>query len=405
MNDKAHSAALQLINDIALVDTELAAKIKPSIDVFVESIEDNDLYKKLEDYFALTDEEAKKAWIKDEKNKDVVQKMYELSKMAEAKQTPLNEVKEMKNGETKKDGPVKPDDYEETEISGALPEDGFKDEKITFPLKIDGDDKKFFGKTEKDLPKEKDLDPNNTPKVVDGNEGQAEEVKTPDPTKRPGIIADESVKKIVRKALRESMKKVLRKCKLMVESMKDEDKYTKFLDKLQADEQAAYKPIRWFATRLYREFEKDFASYSDAMQVAKTWYDYVGRAAHAATKPIIPRVYVEMRKDIDDNFKVNVYLMKAIKSGDLSEEDETLGADIVNTFGTDEDPEWKNVGREFRSPELGPSKCWKIQIDLPRNGKRNVVLSRIKHDIVNQIRANYGEKYLPTTKMPGWLYV
>jgi len=72
----AKKASLRLINDIAVIDVELAAKMQPSIMKFVESLDSstinkNDLLNQLTEFFKIpeTDKTARKAWL--DKNKTV----------------------------------------------------------------------------------------------------------------------------------------------------------------------------------------------------------------------------------------------------------------------------------------------------------------------------------------------
>lgn len=72
----AKKASLRLINDIAVIDVELAAKMQPSIMKFVESIDSStinkdDLLNQLTEFFKIpeTDKTARKAWL--DKNKTV----------------------------------------------------------------------------------------------------------------------------------------------------------------------------------------------------------------------------------------------------------------------------------------------------------------------------------------------
>ena len=83
MTKNISDAALRLINDIALVDSDLAAKIKPSIDLFVESLDlstmnNDEIFKSLEEYFKLTDQSQKEKWWKE--HKDITDKVTELFK-------------------------------------------------------------------------------------------------------------------------------------------------------------------------------------------------------------------------------------------------------------------------------------------------------------------------------------
>lgn len=69
-------ASLRLLNDIAIIDIDLATKLRPSIVKFVESVEDiapgtnkEQLLSKLTDFFKLKDKSEKIRWF--EQNKDV----------------------------------------------------------------------------------------------------------------------------------------------------------------------------------------------------------------------------------------------------------------------------------------------------------------------------------------------
>lgn len=79
----AKKASLRLINDIAVIDVELAAKMRPSIMKFVESIDSstinkNDLLNQLTEFFKIpeTDKTARKAWL--DKNKTVADAVNQL---------------------------------------------------------------------------------------------------------------------------------------------------------------------------------------------------------------------------------------------------------------------------------------------------------------------------------------
>jgi len=79
----AKKASLRLINDIAVIDVELAAKMQPSIMKFVESIDSstinkNDLLNQLTEFFKIpeTDKTARKAWL--DKNKTVADAVNQL---------------------------------------------------------------------------------------------------------------------------------------------------------------------------------------------------------------------------------------------------------------------------------------------------------------------------------------
>ena len=79
----AKKASLRLINDIAVIDVELAAKMQPSIMKFVESIDSStiskdDLLNQLTEFFKIpeTDKTARKAWL--DKNKTVADAVNQL---------------------------------------------------------------------------------------------------------------------------------------------------------------------------------------------------------------------------------------------------------------------------------------------------------------------------------------
>lgn len=69
------AAALRLLNDIAIIDTDLARKIKPGIDRFVESIQRNtsankDLFENLVEFMKIKDIGERKTWLLN--NADVI---------------------------------------------------------------------------------------------------------------------------------------------------------------------------------------------------------------------------------------------------------------------------------------------------------------------------------------------
>ena len=79
----AKKASLRLINDIAVIDVELAAKMRPSIMKFVESIDSSTINKdnllnQLTEFFKIpeTDKTARKAWL--DKNKTVADAVNQL---------------------------------------------------------------------------------------------------------------------------------------------------------------------------------------------------------------------------------------------------------------------------------------------------------------------------------------
>lgn len=67
----AKTAALRLINDIALIDVDLATQLKPGIDMFVEnldaSIDNNEMLNKLAEFFTLQSTTDKAEWLKQNK--------------------------------------------------------------------------------------------------------------------------------------------------------------------------------------------------------------------------------------------------------------------------------------------------------------------------------------------------
>lgn len=464
----SHEAALKLINDIAIIDTELAAKIKPSIDMFIESLDstlsNNELFTQLADFFKLTDDEEKKKWLSG--HQELANKINEIFDSMNKPTTTLNEDKndsekkesdkkddekkeepktELDNGETKKDGPITNDDLasdkketkkkedkkedkkEEKEKAEKeeeekpvepkdlkLPEDGFKDEKVTAPAKVEGDDKRFMGRTEDDLPKLDEMFPPKDPKVVDITKDQVEEVKVPSlATINNSQIAKESAKRFFEGAFRDSMNKVLLEHKLIKEAA-NTDKYSEFLDQCQLDWSqngagegvAKFVPIRKYATTLYNKFKDDFASYEDAMAVAKEWYSYKGKRTREADRIIPSNVYVELRKGKKSNFVVNVYL---VKTTGLNEKDADMAGDLFSEF-TDEsvydksaDQIWIKLPKPLRTAN-GIANVYMISLPLPKDNKRGIVLSRVKHSVANLIRADYKNYYNPTTKIPSWVY-
>ena len=424
----SHEAALKLINDIALVDTELAAKIKPSIDMFIESLDstlsNNELFTQLADFFKLTDDNAKKQWLM--QHQDLATKINEIFDSMNNQAITLNEMKEVKNGIPTTDIPIQSEvkeekkedkkDEEETDEQPVqpkdlkLPEDGFKGEKVTQPLKIEGDDKRFMGRKDSDLPTPEEMDPNKPVKVRDGTEGQAETVNLPDLTKMKTTINLESARKFFNSAFRNSMNKVLIEHKLIKEAV-ESDKYTEFLDKCQLDWSAEgratkFIPIRKYATNLYKQFREDFASYEDAMAVAKEWYAFKGKKKRESERIVPSNIYVELRKGKDSNFVVNVYL---VKTKELDSKDADLASDLfvnyTDTFVDDQsaDKIWMKLPKPLRTAN-GIASVYMISIPIQKDGKHKVVLSRVKHDIVNMIRSDYKDYYIPTTKIPSWVY-
>lgn len=469
-------AALKLINDIALIDTELAAKIKPSIDMFIESISDNDVWEQLAEFFKLSTKEEKEKWWK--KHEDLGNKIVNVHASMNKSSVALNEDKqttkeddkkentaEIKDGETKTDVPIKPkeedkkedkkekkDDSDSKEEKKAdkeekkseekkaddkkpeskkedkkeddksedkeekpvepkdlkLPEDGFKDNKITAPLKTDGDDKREPPKVEF---------PPLDPKIVDITKDQTEEVKVPNLANMKPQIETESIKNVYLAAFRNAMNKVLLEHKLVKEAV-DNDKYTEFLNQCQLDWATTniengwnrpgvskFVPIRKYATQLYKKFKDDFASYEDAMAVTKEWYSFMGKRTREADRIIPSNVYVELRADSNSNYTVNVFL---VKTDDLNQRDADLASDLFSDF-TDEfvddkpaDQIWKKVNQiKFNGEDAN---VWMISLQFPKGNKRGIILRRIKHDIVNQIRADYKDYYNPSSKVPPAIY-
>jgi hypothetical protein len=435
---KSEKAALELINDIALIDTELAAKIKPTIDMFVESVSDNEILKQLTELFKIQSKKERVNWWKNHKELGTMIKTLYAS--IDKSSVALNEVKEVENGVPTSDIPIQSDvkedkkedekkeDKKEKEPESdpepkniEIPEDGFKGDKVTVPLEIEGDDKRFMGRKASDLPKPEEMDPNKTPKVQDASKGQVEEIKVPDVTKmNPQIELNfESIsRKIFDNVFRDSMNKVLIEHKLIKEAA-DTDKYSEFLDQCQLDwaltntengtaqpGSARFIPIRKYATNLYNKFKDDFASYDDALAIAKEWYAFRGKKRRAAEKVVPSNVYIELRKGKNSNFTVNVFLMKTT---DLNAQDAELASDLYSNF-TDEiiddkpaDKIWIQLPKAVRTIN-GPARIYMISLPFPKGNKRGIVLGRIKHDIVNQIRADYGKYYIPTTKVPSWVY-
>ena len=509
-NDKARDAALKLINEIAIVDLDMAAKIKPSLDIFIESMEgsglsNNDLVNKLTEFFKCKDKEAQSKWVEDnqdiakqvqslvntikkesitlsennenldnavketdktiansekdetsddttddEKNDSNVTKQNESidegkdiftlslrriskdgneetiddmkasktyysdeeavnaaksfaddysteddvvlvtvyagekemssgdiygepvdiytasssdkSTTAEyrkkanyvssdvdyyAKETLVNEVRELKDGVSTSDIPIESDIDEEelnTEISVKIPEDGFKDEKIIVPLPIKGDNKRFMGKTSKDFPTEKDLNPNNKPKIIDGNDGQAGVVQTPDPSKRSGQIDLESIaQRIYKNYLFENKKKAILK---------------KLCESKKSDESISFP------------------------------------------------VFVELRVNDNQELDANIYLVKPESndnSDELSELDNGLAIDILTEitgeFVDEKVQWWKVLARDVKTP-FGKANIWTITATIPPEKRTR----SIKHDIVQKIKDAYKEDYAPTSRVPTWMY-
>lgn len=441
---KTQTAALEFINDIALIDTELAAKIKPSIDMFMESLENtlsnNELFNQLTEFFKLTDDNAKKQWLMN--HKELATKIEAVFDSMNKQSSTLNESEdktdskkeekkiELKNGETKKDGPITNDDLagdkkeekkEEKEEKAEeeekavepkdleLPEDGFKDGKVTAPAKVPGDDKRFMGRSADDLPKPDEIFPPTDPKVVDITKEQTEEVKVPDLTKMKTAIELESVRKVYLDYCKTQ--------KLIKESV--EDKYAEFLGQCQFDwaltnieNGTTYKnspkfvPIRKYATSLYNKFKDEFASYDAALATAKEWYAIQGRKRREAEKIVPSNVYVELRKGKDSNFVANVYL---VKTTDLNNTDAEMASDLYSTYTdefVDDQPAekiWIKLPKQLRTAN-GLANVYMIGLSFPKDKKRGVVISRVKHDIVNQIRKDYDKYYVPTTKIPSWVY-
>ena len=167
MTKNISDAALRLINDIALVDSDLAAKIKPSIDLFVESFDSStmntdEIFNSLEEYFKLTDQAQKEKWWRE--HKDITDKVTEL-------------FKNMKNESVSESKEDKKDEKEQCEISGiCLPEDEFKDGAKTTPEEPDA--------------KEEEKEKAEKAKAV-GNFDPNEAPKPSDPNAEAGLASDE----------------------------------------------------------------------------------------------------------------------------------------------------------------------------------------------------------------------
>lgn len=425
---KAREAALKLVNEIALVDLDLAAKIKPSIDMFVESIgssllSNSELFTALTDFFKLTSKSEKEKWLDSHENiKDQVYKTYDLIKTNNESMN-INEEKELKPG-VNVDVPIEPDgqkkktkkddeeDAEQDAASMPVPEDKFDGETITAPLKIDGDDQCFMGKDKK--PTEKELDPNNTPKVINATADTSATIQLPDLTKMK--TAMEAVKRIHKQSLLENMKKTISNFKLVKEGK--EDVYTEFLDQMALDIATTtrendpkgrihFVPIRRYATALYKKFNDDFESYDEALQIARTWYEYNGRKKYRAIKGVPSDVYVEMRGNVK-GFKVNVFLVKPVEEDEYEPEltttDTEMAADVNETFTGEYSDDDVDLFEEVGTTESGNSKVWKMEMEFPKERKLDFPVSRLKHEICNFIRKEYKDKYNPSTKMPSWIY-
>lgn len=209
-----HNAALKLINEIAVIDSDFAAKIKPSIDTFVESLEvaleDNDNYfEQLSKYLSLSTKEEKIKFL--EEHPDLVDKIQELkttlSDSNKKSSVALNE-----DVEIVKDIPITSKETKaEEDKEDKIPEDSFKDEKIEVPVPVKDDNKKFFGKTQKEVASKKELNPNKTPKVEDLTPN--DEVKVPNLKNDKGQIELESrMNKIFKRHILESkMNKIFKR--------------------------------------------------------------------------------------------------------------------------------------------------------------------------------------------------
>lgn len=439
----SHEAALKLINDIALIDTELASKIKPSIDIFIESLDstlsNNELFTQLADFFKLTDDNAKKQWLM--QHQELANKINEIFDSMNKPTTTLNEDKKedakkeerktkLENGETKTDGPITNDDLvgdkkedkkEEVEENAEeeekpvepkdfkLPEDGFKDGKVTQPAKVPGDDKRFMGRKEEDLPKPDEIFPPTDPMVVNVTKDQVEDVKIPNLGNMKTAIELESIRKIYLN--------YCNKQKFIKESV--DQKYSEFLSQCFTDWATTnienglnrpgvtkFIPIRKYATQLYNKFKDDFASYEDAMAVTKEWYATQGKRRREADRIIPSNVYVELRKGKDSNFVANVYL---VKTTELNVIDADMASDLFSAYTdkfVDDQPAekiWIKLPKQLRTYNSAAN-VYMISLPFPKENKKGIVLGRIKHDIVNQIRADYKDYYIPTTKIPSWVY-
>ncbi len=424
---KAHEAALKLVNEIALVDTEMAAKIKPSIDMFVESLEstltNTQLYNDLAEFFKLTDDNAKRQWL--DQHKELAQKIDEIFDSMKNAPQPLNEVKELKDGDNK-DVPIEPDgkkkkakedEEEEDNNSTEVPEDKFDGETITAPLKIDGDDQRFMGKDKK--PTEKEMDPNNTPKVIDGNGEVSGEVKNPDLSKMK--TAMESVRKIYRQSLNENVEKIVKKSNIIGEATAKD--YTEFLDQFAFDDaltsvendpqgytrkSTRFTPIRKYATALRRKFPKDFVGYDTAMKVAQNWYNYNGRRKYQQRKGIKSDVYVEMR-GAADGFDINLFLSKLNDNPEegpmpLTGTDEEFIADVNDTFtGEYSGEKGGKFWQKIDGITEGGHELWKATIHFPKSRPLDFPVRQLKFKIVEFINTSYKDNYHATSTIPPWL--
>lgn len=258
MTKNISDAALRLINDIALIDSDLAAKIKPSIDLFVESVDlstmnNDEIFKSLEEYFKLTDQAQKEKWWKE--HKDITDKVTEL-------------FKNMKN-ESVTESKEKEDKKDECEISGTcLPEDEFKDGAMTSPAEPEKEDKKD------DKKKQKELDPNKAPKPSDPNEESglaSDEVK---PVKLENDSIDpKDYKKAEKKEGENPYVESLRKMyqRHVVEESQDIDDlkittYPYVVFEWRAQLEGEWKPVK----AIYKYFDKNLNPETEAIKIAKS---------------------------------------------------------------------------------------------------------------------------------------
>lgn len=270
MTKTISDAALRLINDIALVDSDLAAKIKPSIDLFAESFDSSnmnsdEIFKSLEEYFKLTDQTQKEKWWKE--HKDVTDKVTELFKNIKSES-----VSESTEKDDKKDA-------DQCEISGVangatytfgLPEDEFKDGAMTSPAKPEKKD-------DKKKEPAKDFDPNKAPKPEDQNEkdgltdDEVKPVRLDNDQVSPKDYADaeKAKNKPDENPYVESMRKMYRRH--VVEESQDIDDlkittypYVVFEWRVQLE--GDWKPVK----AIYKYFDKNVNPETEAIKIAKS---------------------------------------------------------------------------------------------------------------------------------------
>ena len=296
MTKNISDAALRLINDIALVDSDLAAKIKPSIDLFVESLDlstmnNDEIFKSLEEYFKLTDQSQKEKWWKE--HKDITDKVTEL-------------FKNMKN-ESVMESKEEDDKKEECEISGTcLPEDEFKDGAMTSPAEPEKDDKKD------DKKKPEDFDPNKAPKPSDPNE----EASLASDEVKPVKLENDSVNpKDYKKAEKkegenpyvESLRKMYQRHVVNESQDIDDLKITTYpyvVFEWRVQLEGEWKPVK----AIYKYFDKNLNPETEAIKIAKS----KGWAG----------VSVGFLKPVDPGHKFSQAIVKLIKL--VSESKETV---------------------------------------------------------------------------------